>query len=349
MSKQTLVILYGGRSAEREVSVLSAESVISAVNYDKFTVKTFFISKNGDFIKTQEFTATPSADERLMTNETLTTAQIVSPASIYEKNAVVFPVLHGPMGEDGSIQGFLEILKMPYIGPNITHASVTMDKIMTKHVFTSVNIPQVPYVALTDLAKIDEKMAEVTENLTYPVFVKPANMGSSVGISKVETASELRAAIDEAIKFDSRILIEQGVNAREIEVAVLGNNDVQTTMSGEVVKDVAFYDYKSKYIDNQITMAIPAEIPENVAEKMRKFAETAYRAVAGTGLSRCDFFMTADEQIYLNEINAIPGFTQFSMYPLLWENMGLAYSDLIEKLVELAFETFKARESKLEN
>ncbi|MDR1606139.1 MAG: D-alanine--D-alanine ligase [Streptococcaceae bacterium] len=351
MSKQLLILLYGGRSAEREVSVLSAESVISAINYDNYLVKTFFITQTGDFVQTQTFDQTPDSATKLMTNETVNLADKVSPASIYEKDAVVFPVLHGPMGEDGSIQGFLEILKLAYVGPSIISASVTMDKIMAKHVFESVDVPQVPYVALTDITEIEitAKIAEVTEKLTYPVFVKPANMGSSVGISKVDRQEDLRAAIDEALKFDSRILIEQGVDAREIEVAVLGNEQVTTTWPGEVVKDVAFYDYQSKYIDNQITMAIPANIPEAVMVDMRQQAEKAYRAVAGTGLSRCDFFMTADGQIYLNEINAIPGFTQFSMYPLLWENMGLSYADLIDRLVALAIEAFETRESKLQN
>lgn len=349
MTKKVLVLLYGGRSAEREVSVLSAESVIFAVNYDKFSVKTFFITQTGDFIKTQTFDETPKAGTKLMTNGTIDASAIVSPASIYEKDAVVFPVLHGPMGEDGSIQGFLEILKMPYVGPSITSASVTMDKIMAKHVFESVDVPQVPYVALTDLTQIDEKISEVADKLSYPVFVKPANMGSSVGISKVSDASQLRDAITEAKKYDNRILIEQGVNAREIEVAVLGNSDVKTTLAGEVVKAVEFYDYQSKYIDNQITMAIPAEIPDDIMTKMREIAARAYRAVAGVGMSRCDFFLTEDHQLYLNEINAIPGFTEFSMYPLLWENMGLSYPDLIESLVDLAIEAFDVRESKLQH
>ncbi len=159
MSKQSLILLYGGRSAEREVSVLSAESVMFAVNYDKFVVKTFFITQTGEFVKTQVFTETPVQGTKLMTNATIVVADIVSPASIYEAGAVVFPVLHGPMGEDGSIQGFLEVLKMPYVGPNITSASVTMDKIMAKHVFESVGVPQVPYVALTDLAELDAKIA----------------------------------------------------------------------------------------------------------------------------------------------------------------------------------------------
>lgn len=349
MTKKVLVVLYGGRSAEREVSVLSAESVIFAVNYQKFSVKTFFITQTGDFIQTQSFDETPIVGTKLMTNATIGSAATVSPASIYEKDAVVFPVLHGPMGEDGSVQGFLEILRMPYIGPGITSASVTMDKIMAKHVFESVDVPQVPYVALTDLSQIDQKMSEVNDRLTYPVFVKPANMGSSVGISKVSDASQLRAAIDAAKKYDTRILIEQGVEAREIEVAVLGNSNVKTTLAGEVVKAVDFYDYQSKYIDNQITMAIPAEIPDEIMEKMRKLAAVSYRAVAGIGLSRCDFFLTADHQLYLNEINAIPGFTEFSMYPLLWENMGLSYADLIETLVDLAIEAFDIREAKLQH
>lgn len=347
MLKQTLILLYGGRSAEREVSVLSAESIIFAVNYDKFLVKTYFITQSGDFIRTAVFTETPQKGTKLMTNDTVTLEARVSPASIYEKDAVVFPVLHGPMGEDGTIQGFLEVLKMPYVGPTVTAASVTMDKIMAKHVFASVGVPQVPYVALTDVAQLAEKVMEVTQTLTYPVFVKPANMGSSVGISKVSAETDLSDAILEALKYDSRILIEQGVVAREIEVAVLGNSEVLTTLPGEVVKDVAFYDYQAKYVDNQITMAIPATISETAATKMRQYAEIAYRAVAGTGLSRCDFFMTADGQLYLNEINAIPGFTQFSMYPLLWENMGLSYSELIEKLVGLALEIFDRREHKL--
>ncbi|GFH40542.1 D-alanine--D-alanine ligase [Pseudolactococcus insecticola] len=345
--KKKLVILYGGRSAEREVSVLSAESVLKAVDYTAFSVNVYFITKDGDFVAAGVFEATPHADDHLPTNETYDKSKVMPASAIYEKDAVVFPVLHGPMGEDGSIQGFLEILKMPYIGPNITHASVTMDKIMAKHVFESVGVPQVPYVALTNLVETAEKIKETAKKLGFPVFVKPANMGSSVGISKAENEAELAAAIKEAGLYDSRILIERGVNAREIEVAVLGNETVASTWPGEVVKDVAFYDYQSKYIDNRITMDIPAKIDTQTMTQMRTFAETAYRAVSGTGLSRCDFFLTTDGEIFLNEINAIPGFTQFSMYPLLWENMGISYADLIKKLVELAEQKFSEREGHL--
>lgn len=347
MSKQTLILLYGGRSAEREVSVLSAESIMRAVNYDKFVVKTYFISQAGDFIKTQEFTATPSVDEKLMTNATLDASSAIAPSAIYEEGAVVFPVLHGPMGEDGSIQGFLEVLRLPYVGTNVLASSVAMDKITTKQVLEIAGIPQVAFVAIVAGQDLEAKVAEVEAKLTYPVFVKPANMGSSVGISKATDQASLREALDLAFRYDSRVLVEQGVVAREIEVGLLGNSDVKTTEAGEVVKDVDFYDYEAKYIDNKITMAIPADIPAAVMDQMRDYAAQAFRAIGGCGLSRCDFFLTADGSIYLNELNTMPGFTQFSMFPLLWDNMGLRYPDLIEELVRLGQEKFAERESHL--
>ena len=347
MAKKSLILLYGGRSAEREVSVLSAESVMRAINYDLFSVKTYFITKEGDFIKTQEFEAKPVADEKLMTNATVDMTRKIKPSDIYEDGAVVFPVLHGPMGEDGSIQGFLEVLKMPYVGCNILSSSLAMDKITTKRVLESAGIAQVPYVAVVDGEDLEQKIQEIEEKLSYPVFTKPSNMGSSVGISKSDNQEELRASLDLAFKYASRVLVEQGVTAREIEVGLLGNTDVKSSLPGEVVKDVAFYDYQAKYIDNKITMAIPAQLPEGVVNTMRQNAETAFRAIGGLGLSRCDFFYTEDGQVFLNELNTMPGFTQWSMYPLLWENMGLAYPDLIEKLARLAEEAFAKREAHL--
>lgn len=347
MAKKSLILLYGGRSAEREVSVLSAESVMRAINYDLFSVKTYFITKEGDFIKTQEFEAKPVADEKLMTNATVDMTRKIKPSDIYEDGAVVFPVMHGPMGEDGSIQGFLEVLKMPYVGCNILSSSLAMDKITTKRVLESAGIAQVPYVAVVDGEDLEQKIQEIEEKLSYPVFTKPSNMGSSVGISKSDNQEELRSSLKLAFKYDSRVLVEQGVTAREIEVGLLGNADVKSSLPGEVVKDVAFYDYQAKYIDNKITMAIPAQLPEGVVNTMRQNAETAFRAIGGLGLSRCDFFYTEDGQVFLNELNTMPGFTQWSMYPLLWENMGLAYPDLIEKLVRLAEEAFAKREAHL--
>lgn len=347
MAKQQIILLYGGRSAERKVSVLSAESVMRAIDYDKFFVKTYFITQAGDFIKTQEFSRKPADNEKLMTNDSIVESQKIKPSDIYEEGAVVFPVLHGPMGEDGSIQGFLEVLKMPYVGCNILSSSVAMDKITTKRVLASAGIPQVPYVAVIEGENIDEKIAEIEANLTYPVFTKPSNMGSSVGISKSENQDELRSAFELAFKYDSRVLIEQGVNAREIEVGLLGNEEAQSSLPGEVVKDVAFYDYEAKYIDNKITMSIPAKLSDDVISTMRQHAEKAFRAIGGVGLARCDFFYTDKGEIFLNELNTMPGFTQWSMYPLLWENMGISYTDLIEKLVLLAQETFTKHEEHL--
>ena len=347
MAKQQIILLYGGRSAERKVSVLSAESVMRAIDYDKFFVKTYFITQAGDFIKTQEFSSKPADNEKLMTNDSVVESQKIKPSDIYEEGAVVFPVLHGPMGEDGSIQGFLEVLKMPYVGCNILSSSVAMDKITTKRVLASAGIPQVPYVAVIEGENIDEQIAAVEANLTYPVFTKPSNMGSSVGISKSENQDELRSALELAFKYDSRVLIEQGVNAREIEVGLLENEGVKSSLPGEVVKDVAFYDYEAKYIDNKITMDIPAKLSEDVIATMRQYAEKAFHAIGGVGLARCDFFYTDKGEIFLNELNTMPGFTQWSMYPLLWENMGISYTDLIEKLVLLAQETFTKHEEHL--
>ena len=236
---------------------------------------------------------------------------------------------------------------MPYVGCNILSSSLAMDKITTKRVLESAGIAQVPYVAVVDGEDLEQKIQEIEEKLSYPVFTKPSNMGSSVGISKSDNQEELRVSLELAFKYDSRVLVEQGVTAREIEVGLLGNADVKSSLPGEVVKDVAFYDYQAKYIDNKITMAIPAQLPEGVVNTMRQNAETAFRAIGGLGLSRCDFFYTEDGQVFLNELNTMPGFTQWSMYPLLWENMGLAYPDLIEKLVRLAEEAFAKREAHL--
>lgn len=251
------------------------------------------------------------------------------------------------MGEDGSIQGFLEVMKLPYVGANILSSSTAMDKITTKHILETVGVPQVEYVTYIEGNLIEDAINEVEDKLQYPVFIKPSNMGSSVGVSRASNKEELLSALELALKYDNRILIEQGVNAREIEVGLLGNYDVKTTLPGEVVKDVAFYDYEAKYIDNKITMDIPAHIDNDIVKKMRDYAATAFKALGGTGLSRCDFFLTEDGSVYLNELNTMPGFTQWSMYPLLWENMGLSYSDLIEELVNLAKVVHEKRESHL--
>lgn len=253
----------------------------------------------------------------------------------------IFPLLHGPNGEDGTIQGLFEVLDLPYVGNGVLAASSSMDKLVMKQLFEHRGLPQLPYISFlrSEYEKYEGNIIKlVKDKLTYPVFVKPANLGSSVGISKCNNEDELKSGIEEAFQFDRKLVIEQGINAREVEVAVLGNDYPETTWPGEVIKDVAFYDYKSKYKDGKISLQIPAELDEEVQMTLRNMALEAFKATDCSGLVRADFFVTEDNQIFINETNAMPGFTAFSMYPSLWENMGLSYSDLITKLIDLAKE-----------
>lgn len=350
-----IVLLYGGKSEEHEVSILSAFSILKAVYYNYYQVQLVYISKEGQWVKGPLLTEAPEEESVLHLTwnpqgETSEgddfTGKVITPCEIKEEDSIVFPILHGPNGEDGTIQGFLETMDIPYVGTGVLASATAMDKIMTKYLLQTVGIPQVPFVPVLE-NQWKENPKQIFEqcegSLIYPMYIKPANMGSSVGISKAENRAELQYALKEAYKYDSRVIVEQGIEAREIEVAILGNEDVRTTSAGEIVKDVEFYDYNSKYIDNKITMQIPAEIPAEVHQEARKYAKKAYMVLDGSGLSRCDFFLTSKNELFLNELNTMPGFTQFSMYPLLWENMGLKYSDLIEELIQLALNRYKQR------
>ncbi|MGX6962691.1 D-alanine--D-alanine ligase [Vagococcus xieshaowenii] len=341
-----IIALYGGKSAEHDISILSTFSMLQAFYYDYYQVQLVHITKEGKWFRGPLLTQAPEAIETLhLNNETFEEIKI---GDIIEENAVVFPILHGPNGEDGTIQGLLETLNMPYVGTGVLSSACGMDKIMTKHILQQIGIPQVPYVALSKVEWLanQEKVFDKCEgSLIYPMFVKPANLGSSVGISKAETKEELQVAIETALKYDRRIVVEQGIEAREIEIGVLGNDEVRTTLAGEIVKDVAFYDYESKYIDNQVTLQIPADIPAEIHEQAREYAKNAYISLDGSGLSRCDFFLTTNNELYLNELNTMPGFTQFSMYPLLWQEMGLQYGDLIEELIQLALNRHKEKQA----
>ncbi|MCF1685222.1 D-alanine--D-alanine ligase [Tetragenococcus halophilus] len=343
-----IILLYGGQSAEHDVSILSAFSVLNAVYYNYYQVQLVYITKEGQWIKGPLLNEKPESEEVLhlhWQNEG-DTAQVIQPCQIKEDNAIVLPILHGPNGEDGTIQGFLETIGMPYVGAGVMTSASSMDKITTKYILHAVDIPQVPYVPVlkNQWKENPKKVFEQCEGtLLYPMFVKPANMGSSVGISEAHNREELQDALIEAYRYDSRVVIEQSIEAREIEVAILGNEDVRTTLPGEIVKDVAFYDYNSKYIDNNIKMQIPAKIPEEVQEKARQYAKTAYTTLGGSGLSRCDFFLTSKNELFLNELNTMPGFTQFSMYPSLWEKTGLPYGDLIEELIQLGLNQYNQK------
>ncbi|KAF1305671.1 D-alanine--D-alanine ligase [Enterococcus saccharolyticus] len=347
-----IILLYGGQSAEHDVSILSAFSVLNAIYYNYYQVQLVFIAKDGQWVKGPVLTEKPTSKDILHLTWSTNgasgdfTGTAIQPGDIKEEDAIVFPLLHGPNGEDGTIQGFLETIDMAYVGAGVLTSACGMDKIMTKYILQAAGIPQVPYVpVLKNQWKENPKQIfeQCEGTLLYPMFVKPANMGSSVGISKAENREELQQALEEAYRYDNRAVIEQGIEAREIEVAILGNEDVRTTMAGEIVKDVAFYDYNSKYIDNNIVMQIPAQVPDEVQEKAQEYAKNAYIMLGGSGLSRCDFFLTNKNELFLNELNTMPGFTQFSMYPSLWEKTGLQYGDLIEELIQLGLNRYKQR------
>ncbi len=341
-----IILIYGGKSAEHEVSLLSAFSVLQAIYYDYYSVQLIEITKTGTWLKGPLLHEKPT--EAALLNLTSDNSKEIDPSGIKEEESIIFPILHGPNGEDGTVQGLFEMLDMPYVGCGVLASACGMDKIMTKNILQQVGVPQVPYVSVMKTKWKEQPQITFEQcegSLLYPMFVKPANMGSSVGISKADNREELQQAIEFAFQYDRRVMVEQGIEAREIEVAVLGNEEVRTTLPGEIVKEVAFYDYDAKYINNEIEMQIPAEIPEDVQEKARNYAEKAYLALDGSGLSRCDFFLTSNNELFLNEINTMPGFTSFSMYPLLWKEMGLQYGDLIEELIQLGLMRYQQKAS----
>ncbi len=266
-----------------------------------------------------------------------------------EEESVVFPVLHGPNGEDGTVQGLFETLDVPYVGAGVLASAAGMDKIISKVLFQDAGIPIVPYETVTPNeweTRPEEVIEKIVDHLPYPMYVKPANLGSSVGISEVNDVEELKAGIELAFEYDHRVLIEEGIRATEVEVAVLGNEDIHTSVVGALVKEEQFYDYESKYLDNEVTLQIPANLPKEISNTLREYATKAFIAIDGSGLARVDFFVTEDEELYINEINTFPGFTPISMYPKLWEETGLSYGDVIEELVQLAVARHEVREKR---
>lgn len=343
MAKENVCIVYGGKSAEHDVSILTAQNVLNAIDKEKYQVDIIYITNDGDW-KKKENIVDPIDDIdalRLADVPAGEISKLLNEGSLGTVYSAVFPLLHGPNGEDGTIQGLFEVLDIPYVGNGVLAASSSMDKLVMKQLFAHRGLPQLPYVSFlrSEYQKYENNILKlIHDKLEYPVFVKPANLGSSVGISKCNDEEELKQGIEEAFQFDRKLVIEQGINAREIEVAVLGNDYPETTWPGEVVKDVAFYDYKAKYKDGKIKLDIPADLNDDVKMTLRNMAVEAFKATDCSGLLRADFFVTEDNQIFINETNAMPGFTAYSMYPSLWENMGVSYAELISKLIELAKE-----------
>ncbi|WP_210138164.1 D-alanine--D-alanine ligase [Staphylococcus sp. GDH8C109P] len=343
MAKENVCIVYGGKSAEHDVSILTAQNVLNAIDKEKYQVDIIYITNDSDW-KKKENIVDPIDDIdtlRLAEVPAGEISKLLNEGSLGTAYSAVFPLLHGPNGEDGTIQGLFEVLDIPYVGNGVLAASSSMDKLVMKQLFAHRGLPQLPYVSFlrSEYQKYENNILKlVHDKLEYPVFVKPANLGSSVGISKCNDEEELKRGIEEAFQFDRKLVIEQGIDAREIEVAVLGNDYPETTWPGEVVKDVAFYDYKAKYKDGKIKLDIPADLNDEVKMTLRNMAVEAFKATDCSGLLRADFFVTEDNQIFINETNAMPGFTAYSMYPSLWENMGVSYAELISKLIELAKE-----------
>lgn len=342
--KKRIGLLYGGKSAEHEVSLMTARAVTQAVNFDEYEVYPIFITLDGEWRVGVELTAPAESVEALQfVAEKSAANNIAQFITAHTENPfdVVFPLLHGTNGEDGTVQGLLEVLNVPYVGNGVLGSSAGMDKVVMKQLFEIAGLPQVPYVHFLRaewVANEQQLLTRCEENLVWPMFVKPANLGSSVGISKASTRDELVKAIEYALQYDRKIVVEQGVVAREIEVGVLGNDDPQVSVAGEIKPVTEFYDYDSKYKDGSTALVIPAEMPESTYTHMREMAIKAFKILDSAGLVRADFFVTDNNEIYINEVNTMPGFTPVSMYPLLWQNTGVAYPELITRLITLAIE-----------
>lgn len=383
MEKIRVGVLFGGRSGEHEVSLLSAASVLNAIDKEKYDVVPIGITKDGRWLAAEHA-------ENLLTGKLVLEprnlragdpqntepaavlargeAAVVPPEPIHRQSGlmpfqtdaspmrrasdrainvdVIFPVLHGTFGEDGTIQGLLELADIPYVGAGVLGSAAGMDKDIMKALFIAAGLPIVKHVTILrrDWENDPKKVEKQVAKLKYPVFVKPANLGSSVGISKAHNKKELGPAIEEAAKFDRKIVIEQGVGgakdkAREIECSVLGNDDPQASVPGEIVPIKEFYDYDAKYLDEGSELIIPAKLTKAEMKKVQELAVKAFKAVDCTGLARVDFLMDPKTgKIYINEINTMPGFTAISMYPKLWAASGLEYSDLIDRLIQLGIE-----------
>ena len=348
MGRTKLGVIFGGTSTEHNVSIVSGTSIIKNLNKEKYEIYPIYIDLKGEWFK-----YTYNNEEFKVGDEIIGTEKIENIVKYLKELDIVFPVLHGLYGEDGTIQGMLELLKIPYVGTKVLGSSICMDKAYAKVIFDKANISQAEYIYIRkyndkyiyiekdfteEILDINGIIKNVSDKIKFPMFVKPSNAGSSVGISKVENETELIKAIEYAGKFDNKILIEEGIQGREVECAVFGNEEVQTSCLGEILLADEFYSFNAKYQNQKSKTVIPADLPEELSNKVRKIAKKAYKATDCKGLARVDFFVgDKNNKIYINEINTIPGFTQISMYPKLWEQTGVNYSDLLDKLIELAY------------
>jgi len=346
-------VLFGGRSGEHEVSLASAASVIRGLDPDKYEAVPIGITKEGHWLVGSA--AQKMLPEVLKAGQRVVMAADPTDAALIpldrsgggQRIDVVFPVMHGTYGEDGTIQGLLDLAGLPFVGAGVLGSAIGMDKDVTKRLLQGAKIPVVPWLTVYRADwENDPKTVqrEIEKKFKYPVFVKPAALGSSVGMTKVHSRGELAAALNLACEFAMKILVEKSVNAREIEVSVLGNHDPKASIPGEIVPHREFYDYTAKYLEEGTQLLIPAKLEKAQINKIQKYAITAFRALELSGMARVDFFLEKKGgKLYLNEVNTIPGFTSISMYPKLWEASGIPFRELIDKLIELAMEIHREK------
>ena len=364
MKKLKVGLLFGGRSGEHEVSLNSAQAIANALtvaeNNNKYDILPFYIQKDGRWLAGHTPQQVLSGTSRLTSpdphSESSATTELVStsiPPHPYTPTSlpqvaevdVWFPILHGPNGEDGTVQGLLKLMQVPFVGSGVLGSALGMDKIAMKMAFAQAGLPQVKYIAVnrsqiwSNPCVFPQLCDQIEATLDYPCFVKPANLGSSVGITKVRSRTELETALDNAASYDRRIIVEAAVTARELECAVLGNDYPKASVVGEITYQGDFYDYDTKYTAGMAGLAIPAAVPEAIAQEIQAMALQAFAAVDAAGLARVDFFYDeAAGKVLINEINTLPGFTATSMYPQLWVKSGVSFSELVDQLIQLALE-----------
>lgn len=352
--KKSLCVVFGGRSPEHDISLKSVTSVIRNLDGEKYDIHMLGITKDGKWLL---YTGDPEKIEGGFweREEAYLKKAIISPDTcdggliVFEEDKTrtvkldcIFPVLHGEFGEDGTIQGLFEMSGIKYVGVGVAGSANSMDKTLSKIVFQNAGIPQAAWVTVLDTDNIDDKIEEIEKELGYPCFVKPASTGSSVGVGKAGSREELKKALSYAQEFGRKVIVEENIDGREVECAVLGNINAAASEVGEIVPEVEFYDFDAKYNSNSTRLDIPAILDEDIKQEIRAYAIKAFSAMDGMGLSRVDFFVRkGDNKVILNEINTLPGFTNISMYPKLWEASGIKYGDLLDRVIDLAEQRVK--------
>jgi D-alanine-D-alanine ligase len=353
MSKLRVGLLFGGRSVEHEVSIASAASIFRALDPTRYEVHLVAVDPQGRW----HLAPAVPAPQLAISGQEVRLPAVPGRAALVPVSAgdsrkiaeldVVFPIVHGRGGEDGSLQGLLDLADVPYVGSGVLGSALQMDKEVSKRLLRAAGLPVLPFVCVHAAALARDPHGEarrVTDALDFPVFVKPANLGSSVGIHKVKDASALLPALRDAARYDTKILVEQGIPARDVEIALLGRDPVEASVPGEIRTRREWYDYEAKYVDEDTELLVPAPVSEELAAKLRDAAIAAFHALEGDGIARVDFLVHRDTgEFYVNELNSLPGFTEVSMYPRMWEASGLPYPALLDRLIELALERHRER------